>query len=723
MKKKQTVIKIFLTYVLVLLPLLLVNFAVTSILLKNIKTKEQAQIDIQMRALADALNQDIIQYSDKSISLLQLELFSANKIQHDPAAQWEAIAMLRRFRLFDNRVNEILVYYGGEYLYGNNGITSPEVYFQTTLKLFPESVSDAIEALTSSDSVAVILEGTTGSKYILYHIPVGRKMSVMQRSVQYVFHAMEFAPMLDSYLDSTGLLVEISFGDHAVYFQTHENIQETSGCTAISKEEFLSNISEHVFLEKEITGNIASVRIWYDEMQHIHEYRTLRDMTTLVLVFGVFITTTITAALTGHRMRGIEQLANRIRGKKTSKSQSRLLRINEFDYIQALIDESIRNSNSNIEKACGYRHMLLQHVSMMIFQGILREWDEIQSILLVCGTELCEEYFFLCGIRLERPEDAQALEAYICEDVHFYTDSQSVIVMCSLVSYDYDQRLRKNIAKGFLNSLESVGIQCNQVVMSQVYNPISLANYAYLEIISIWEHVKDDNNRIICWEDLVTQQDKHNFRINNNDLQVFFQAVEQKNRQQAGRIIDRIFIREAHDKSEEYMRYMRYMVIQAIRLGMHALDEQVTHGIQQRLSSLETEETPAFVDTIKAILKDYCSEPDDMYRKIIDYVNDNFCRYDLSLEQLAQEANVSKSQMSKIFHMLTGSGYIDYVTNLRMEKARELLATTNLGVKDIFIQVGYIDSANASKKFKAIYDITPSAYREQMKRNTDKEEI
>ena len=78
---------------------------------------------------------------------------------------------------------------------------------------------------------------------------------------------------------------------------------------------------------------------------------------------------------------------------------------------------------------------------------------------------------------------------------------------------------------------------------------------------------------------------------------------------------------------------------------------------------------------------------------------------------MADYAGISKAQMSKLFKKQTGVGYIDYVTKLRMEKAKELLVYTDMSIKDIFLNVGYIDTTNASKKFKAYFHVTPSLWR------------
>ncbi len=716
MTKRQAISRIIVAYLVVLLPLMVVSFFVTQNLLQSVEREELAKINVQLDRVTQAVDDDFNSYTNKGVGLLQLKPFSHGQIMGKPIVQLEAIEMLQKLRLFDNRVNEIMVYYGEQYMCGNNGITSPQVYFQTSMKCSAASTQQALELLREQKPGAVMLETVVGSPYLMYHIPVGVDSMGRPRSVQFIFGISAVENLLDSYMETNGVLLQLSYGEADIFFYNSED-----GCNYLTDGQaqvLLANMTGNV-IESSRSGGDTGIRIWYNDSQQMEGYRQIRNASLLILMVGVFLSTALSVCLSFRRMNSVRRLANNIIGKKVSKPKPETWRSNEFDYIQALVDQSIKDGDLVKRNASNYRLIILQQVAMMIFHGILRDRQEIQSLLSICGTELVEEYYYLCGIRLETPDDAERLEPYVQEDLYYSDDDRLVVMLCQFPSTDYDMSQRKDIAQRLLSTLGSINIRCEQIVMSQVYNQISMANYAYLEISSILEHSEDSGETILCWEDMVTQQDRHNFRFENEDLQTFYGAMEQKNSRLAEKMLDRIFLLSRQRENEEYMRYMRYMVLQAMRLGSRSVVEEVDVPMQQRLDAVQTQNNAVFVSEIKAIIRDYC-QADGVYDKIVEYVNENFVRYDLSLEQLAAEANISKAQMSKIFRAKTGTCYIDYVTNLRMEKARELLAETNLGVKEIFGQVGYIDSTNASKKFKAIYNMTPSAYRaEKQKRSRE----
>ncbi len=714
MTKRQAISRIIATYLVVLLPLLVVSFFVTQNLLQSVGQEELTKINTQLDRITQAVEDDFNSYTNKGVGLMQLKPFSHGQIMGKPIVQLEAIEMLQKLRLFDNRVNEIMVYYGEQYLCGNNGITSPQVYFQTTMNCSPGSTQKAMDLLHELKPGSAMLETVVGAPYLMYHIPVGLDAMGRPRSVQYIFSISAVESLLDSYMETNNVLLQVSYDEADAFFYNSEE-----GCNYLTDEQaqtLLASMTDDVIKASRWDGD-SGIRIWYNDTQQMQGYRQIRNASVLILMVGVFLSTALSVCLSFRRMKSIRRLANNIVGKKISKPKPETWRSNEFDYIQALVDQSIKDGDLVKRNASNYRLIILQQVAMMIFHGILRDRQEIQSLLSICGTELVEEYYYICGIRLETPDDTERLEPYIQEDLYYSDNDRLVVMLCQSPSTDYDMSQRKDIAQRLRSTLGSINIRCEQIVMSQVYNQISMANYAYLEISSILEHSEDSGEAILCWEDMVTQQDRHNFRFENEDLQTFYSAMGQKNSRLAEKMLDRIFLQSSQRNNDEYMRYMRYMVLQAMRLGSRSVVEEVDVPMQQRLDEVETQNNAAFVAEIKAIIRDYC-QADGIYDKIVEYVNENFARYDLSLEQLAAGANISKAQMSKIFRAKTGTCYIDYVTNLRMERARELLAETDLGVKEIFGQVGYIDSTNASKKFKTIYNMTPSAYRAEKQKQS-----
>lgn len=84
----------------------------------------------------------------------------------------------------------------------------------------------------------------------------------------------------------------------------------------------------------------------------------------------------------------------------------------------------------------------------------------------------------------------------------------------------------------------------------------------------------------------------------------------------------------------------------------------------------------------------------------------------MSMDDVAKFVNVSYHYFSKLFKQQTGMSFTDYLTDIRIEKSKEMLLKTQRSVKDISLEIGYNDPNYYSKIFKKLTGLTPSEFRE-----------
>ena len=89
----------------------------------------------------------------------------------------------------------------------------------------------------------------------------------------------------------------------------------------------------------------------------------------------------------------------------------------------------------------------------------------------------------------------------------------------------------------------------------------------------------------------------------------------------------------------------------------------------------------------------------------------HFCEKEFSVQQVADEIGISKNYFISMYKNQMGIGYWEYVTQLRMEKAQNLLRMTDDTIVLIADKVGYDNEYYFSRKFKAYYGMSPRAYR------------
>lgn len=96
--------------------------------------------------------------------------------------------------------------------------------------------------------------------------------------------------------------------------------------------------------------------------------------------------------------------------------------------------------------------------------------------------------------------------------------------------------------------------------------------------------------------------------------------------------------------------------------------------------------------------------------KAIAFIQKNYHR-DLSLEEVAQHVYLSPCYFSRLFKQLKGENFIDYLTRIRIEAAKDLLLHTDLSVTEIAARVGYRDSRYFGQVFKKQEGHTPTVFR------------
>ena len=95
----------------------------------------------------------------------------------------------------------------------------------------------------------------------------------------------------------------------------------------------------------------------------------------------------------------------------------------------------------------------------------------------------------------------------------------------------------------------------------------------------------------------------------------------------------------------------------------------------------------------------------------VDFIDSHYMEEDISLNTVANVANVSANHFSALFSQNMGQTFIEYLTTLRMNKAKELLRCTGMRSSEIAGEIGYKDAHYFSYLFKKTQGMTPSDYR------------
>lgn len=99
-------------------------------------------------------------------------------------------------------------------------------------------------------------------------------------------------------------------------------------------------------------------------------------------------------------------------------------------------------------------------------------------------------------------------------------------------------------------------------------------------------------------------------------------------------------------------------------------------------------------------------------KKAVQYMQDNYQK-DLNMTMVSNHVSLNYSYFSQAFKEFTGESFVHYLKKLRIDKARELLASTDYKIYEISEMAGFENTKHFSRVFKELEGVSPQEYRDQ----------
>ncbi|OAS18740.1 hypothetical protein A8708_29440 [Paenibacillus oryzisoli] len=169
-------------------------------------------------------------------------------------------------------------------------------------------------------------------------------------------------------------------------------------------------------------------------------------------------------------------------------------------------------------------------------------------------------------------------------------------------------------------------------------------------------------------------------------------------------------------------RYICFDIIQYFKRLSVLLDTTYSHTLDYGFDILEIEHFQTIDDLIELIeqvfqkISDFLNshkkhQSDQFFEEILQFINENCFSYEFQINSLADKFSMSVQYLRSIFKTHTGQTLSEYVNHLKIEKAKELLITTNDNLAVIVQKIGKVDVTNFTRAFKKETGFTPGAYR------------
>ena len=341
-------------------------------------------------------------------------------------------------------------------------------------------------------------------------------------------------------------------------------------------------------------------------------------------------------------------------------------------------------------------------------------------------------------------------EIYSDKD-HVYLYEQVGDVLCFLERADDEEEINKNIRTGiedikqmmseyddlmFFISVGKVVDRIRDVNSSYADASKKFAErYMYTDSFVFYEESEDDKEGIR--EDV--REDRKSTSSKNLDINSL--DVSMLSKKTIYNFLRNGTLSEVDDLVNEYFESMGGEAIESMMLRQYVLMESMLSAVaflenlgmnKENISEMlgDLSNTMQYAESVDSA-KDYIRElltcliehrnqmSDKRYVEIIDkakeYIQGNYKNDDMSLQTVASYVNVSSNHFSAIFRKETGDTFIDYLTTVRMDKAKDLLTCTSMKTSDVGFEVGYRDPHYFSYIFKKTQGMSPKEYRRMKK--------
>lgn len=658
----------------------------------------------------------------------------ANRIYVDSKLQKQAfvsqgnsalngIKQLQNYKYSMKLVDMMFLCYNADEIYTTQGKSKSATLAYETLKLTEESGTRLIHAFKErEDRLREVLATTQGTSDLLYLFPVPSSKKTGDGAVGFIIKEKtlqkELSQALRSYdsfalmvlntgeviarIDNTGKSNLTEKEKEAIYGSmiTGENTEKL-GYTSIRCESTLMGFTLSIAINTEQVLSKALKMQWGITVSGA------------VLFILSFATLFIINQFNYKPIKSLRHLA---------ESRGENLKGNELEAVRRVMEQTFeeqKQKDINLQK---FDQAMKTQIVFMLFGGVIQDDNRLDQIMKTYNANLKGPSYSVIGILTDSVNDC--FNSYLSTNSDFcifnavpHKGKILVSILVSLADKDVNSVLRAALGKRLREAAKKSGMTCLAITCGMVYSRLSRIHHSYKEMVSAIEICQTngtDAKTGLCTFEALAKVSTYKYCFAPGQvgrLKAELGSLDKekavKSFQEMIRCLDQAVI------TMEVRRFHYYAIVQYMMDLVQSMD--VSDKLIERLFMISTMEPRDFESGMLQFIDRFISEKQpkkDCIDDILRYMEDHFADSSMSLEQLADVFHMTSGNVSKYIKNKTGQRYSDYLSKLRMDEACRLLRETDIEIQTLILQVGYFDPASFTKKFKALYSMTPSDYRD-----------
>lgn len=479
-------------------------------------------------------------------------------------------------------------------------------------------------------------------------------------------------------------------------------------------------------------------------------YRPLTVTRNLLLAFSVLmfaIALIILFYVSRRTFRPMDALIGKLSGKY------RPVQAGRFDgtphkglsYLDDVIEQMFLDREGLEQQVRDAKPMLKWRTVMDILTGYRTVYSTVIPHLEFTGVRLYPEWFVVCTAEFGKeggisPRD-EILYAYalcnVAEEI-IYRENAGVAIdlggcrVVILLSFSEGDEAQNHLRAATLleHILDVMSKQIGLVVTAGVgrcYRELGNVPRSYEESkVALRYKMVTGPQTVISIEDLQPLQSQDYYQFPQR-IDRILEALKQADRDKLQMLVQDVFMSAVKNnappelfKQLSFELVMRAMqMIDSIGIDVNEIQAEIGTAHEVIQKSDNWRQTEELVSTLLLRLLGAIEEKrmqrgkNDTIDQILIYIRQHYQDSDLSLDKLADEFHLNPAYISRQFKEHAEGNFIDYLIEIRINAAKELLKDKTVRIYDVSEAVGYTNSRSFMRSFKKYTGLTPTEYRER----------
>ncbi|WP_310604708.1 response regulator [Anaerosporobacter sp.] len=307
------------------------------------------------------------------------------------------------------------------------------------------------------------------------------------------------------------------------------------------------------------------------------------------------------------------------------------------------------------------------------------------------------------------------------EHVYFMKDSSHIVFIIAYQKQEEDI-LREIIrrSRDFVNANTTVSI-CG-VFGRCVTNIYSIYKSYETAVIYLQKFFYLGYQQVLCY----AKEEERKLEFDEMHMKAFAESLKELNHKKTMECIKQIYIilRPQHTVLVScmkgiYLRLLNYVYEEAEHaFSMGNISENERRGVLlEKIHSMDT--LAECNEFLQEQVEEYYQNAESLVVnnkiivQIMEFINQKYQDYELSVSEISDHVYLTPNYMMMLFKKRMGKTVLQYLTEVRMEAAKELLKDGRIKLTEVAIKVGFRDSNYFSKVFHKYVGVSPRIYREK----------